>query len=386
MPVTGGGGSSSASSSMPMPCGRRVRIRPVGHGGRAARPGHARRDEDAGLAPQRLRRDLPLRGVRRHRPVTVRAWRTRRDGLASAAASDVSTTAPWPIATVTGRSPTTDVHCPPGHQRTARRAELERAGAGGDRHAADPERERLAEPAGEEEALGGVEVRVRVHVGAVPWMHLEVEVVVPLRVAGVAVPGDLLARRHLRAVLDRVRRAELAAAAILGALGQVVVEVDVEVRRAAAAVEVEHAAGTRRGRVPPHPARLRRDDGRAPRDVLDVDAGVTAVDAGVAVVHRVRVVADQREDDRLAVDEAGFRSRARGRDDGRSEESGQEEEKAPSCCRPVASHGSGAARRRAGHYHLVRQAASLTGAGGVPHAGGAVRAAAREGAWLESRP
>ena len=49
----------------------------------------------------------------------VRAWRTRRDGLESAAASEVSTTAPWPIATVTGRSPTTDVHCPPGHQRTA---------------------------------------------------------------------------------------------------------------------------------------------------------------------------------------------------------------------------------------------------------------------------
>ena len=214
---------------------------------------------DAGLAPQRRRRDLSLRV---YAVKTVSAVRDCSDAPLGALRARRRATCrprrPAPIASVTARSPTSDVQRPPGHQRTASRG-ARACRAGRDGHAAEAERERLAEPSREEEALGRVEVRIGVHVPAVVRVHLEVEVVVPLRVARVAVPGDLLAGRHLRAVLDGVRDVELAAAAVLGPLRQVVVEVDIEVCRAALAVEVEHAAGTRRGRATaPGPPRPRR--------------------------------------------------------------------------------------------------------------------------------
>ena len=123
----------------------------------------------------------------------------------------MSTTAPGAIASVTGRSPTIDVHCPPGHQRTAVARSSSVPAAGRDRHAAHAERERLAEPAREEQSLGRVQVRIGVDVGAVAGMHLEVEVVVSLGVARVPVPRDLLAGRDPRSVLDGVRGPELAA-------------------------------------------------------------------------------------------------------------------------------------------------------------------------------
>jgi hypothetical protein len=195
-----------------------------------------------------------------------------------------------------------------------------------------------------EKAFGGVEIRPRVHGGAVPGVHLEVKVVVPLGVARVPAPGDLLAGRDLRAVRHRVRDARLAPALVLGGRGHVVVEMDIEVRRAALAVEVEHAAGAPGGRPPLDRPGLGGDDRGAPRDVLDVDPLVRALPAGVAVVHRVRVVADQREDDRLSRHEPGLlRGAGRGGND-EADEGGEDEETSPSCCRPVAVHGSGARR------------------------------------------
>ena len=78
--------------------------------------------------------------------------------------------------------------------------ERRRSGAGRDERAAQAEAEHAALPRGEERLLGAAQVLERVHVGAVVRVHLEVEVWVAVRVARVAVPGDLLAGRHLRAV------------------------------------------------------------------------------------------------------------------------------------------------------------------------------------------
>ena len=80
-------------------------------------------------------------------------------------------------------------------------------------------------------------------------MDLEVQVRVDaVRVARVADVSHLLARGDAGTVLDGVRRSADALAAVVVARRQVVVEVDVVVRRAALSVEVEHAAGSRRGR------------------------------------------------------------------------------------------------------------------------------------------
>ena len=58
---------------------------------------------------------------------------------------------------------------------------------------------------GEQQPFRGIQVRIGIDVGAVAGMHLEVEMLVPLRVAGVAVPRDLLAGRDRGAVRDGER-------------------------------------------------------------------------------------------------------------------------------------------------------------------------------------
>ena len=232
--------------------------------------------------------------------------------------------------------------------------------ARGHRRPAQPERERRPEPGREEQPLARVQVRERVDGGAVVRVHLEVEVVVALGVARVADVADLLAGGHLRAVLDRVGDAELAAALVLGRLGQVVVQVDVEVGRAALAVEVEHAAGARRGRPPLDLARLGRDRPasatarprcRSPRG-SPARGGRRS-----SSCTRSRRSAGRRSARRR-------RARASGAAPGDAttaarEEGGENEERDPSCCRPVASHGSGAPREgrdttRAGGTELSR--------------------------------
>ena len=187
--------------------------------------------------------------------------------------------------------------------------ELEHAAAGRHRDALQPERDGLPRPGGQREQEPGrvVQVRERVDVGAVLRMHLEVEVVGALGVAGVAVVADLLARLDPGPVLEPVRVGDAghALAAVVALRREVVVEVDVEVGRAARAVEVEHAAGAGRGRPELDLAVLGRDGGRAPGR-QDVVPRVAPLAARIAVVVRVRRLAHDREDDRLRPLAAGL--------------------------------------------------------------------------------
>ena len=88
-----------------------------------------------------------------------------------------------------------------------------------------------------------------------------------------------------------------ALAPVVVRLRHVVVQVDVEVGRAARAVEIEHAAGPGGGRPELDLPVLDRDHGRALRRE-DVVALVAALRPRVAEVVRVAVRADDREDDR----------------------------------------------------------------------------------------
>src|SRR2546427_3510906 len=99
-----------------------------------------------------------------------------------------------------------------------------------------------------------------------PALQVSVEVQMGLdavRVARVTDVSDLLAGRDARAVLDRVRPALDAFAAVVVSHRPVVVQMDVVVGRAARSVEVEHAARTRGGRPVPDLARLYGHGGRA---------------------------------------------------------------------------------------------------------------------------
>jgi hypothetical protein len=131
-------------------------------------------------------------------------------------------------------------------------------------------------------------------------VHLEVEVRMdPVRVARVADVPDLLTGLHPRPVLEplRVRDARPARAAVVVPGGEVVVEVDVEVCRPAVAVQVEHAAGSGRGRPERDRPALGGDGGRlsAGEDVVSL---VLALSARLAEVVVVRHRADDGEDDR----------------------------------------------------------------------------------------
>ncbi len=213
--------------------------------------------------------------------------------------------------------------------------------AGGDGLAAQREAEHRPGLRREQRAARALEVEVRVRRRATVRVDLEVEVVVSDGVAGVSVPGDLLAGRDLCAVRDGVG-VLATAAAVVEARGHVVVQVDVHVRRTAAAVEIEHAAAERRLAVL-DTSGLDGDHGRAPGR-LDVDAGVHAVGPGIAVAVPPERLRDEREHDpRDAV-----RASARGTREDRGGEAEENEHKGGRAgCRPVRSHseGSRCARR-----------------------------------------
>ncbi len=167
-------------------------------------------------------------------------------------------------------------------------------------------------------------------------MNLEVQVRIPVRVSGVPVPRDLLARRDLRAVRNREGDVLDAAATVVVLRGEVVVQVDVHVHRPAAAVEVEHAAAETRVRVRDLPG-LDRDDGRTPR-VLHVDPCMAVRPARVAVVVPEVGLRDEREDEPRDTRAAARFGASRGHDEHSGQKSGEEWEENPSGCRPVASH------------------------------------------------
>src|SRR5204863_3027063 len=135
--------------------------------------------------------------------------------------------------------------------------------------------------------------------------------------ARVADEADRLTRLDAVAALQavRVRDAGDALAAVVIREREVVVEVDVEVRRPAGAVEVEHAAGPRRGRPELDRARLDRDRER-PLRREEVVPLVAAVPPQIAEVVRVGDLADDGEDELrrrpLAVAGGGRAGRRRG--------------------------------------------------------------------------
>jgi hypothetical protein len=209
----------------------------------------------------------------------------------------------------------------------------DRSRARADEVPAQAEAELRARLRGEERLPRALQILVRVDVGAPAGVNLEVEVGIPVRVAGVAVPRDLLAGCDLRAVRDR-ERGLLAAPAVVVARGEVVVQMDVHVHRPARAVEVEHA--TAQAGVPVlHAARLDRDDGRPPGR-HDVDSRVGPVPARVAVVVPPLRLRHQREDEARHAGGVGRRGPRR---EERGRQAGEEEgEKYSHGCRPVASH------------------------------------------------
>ena len=175
-------------------------------------------------------------------------------------------------------------------------------------------------------------------------MHLEVEMGMdPVRVAGVADVGDHLSRRDLGAALQplRVGDAGDARPLVVVRVGQVVVEMDVEVLGAALAVEVEHAAGARRGRVELDRAGLGGEDKGAARRQHVVPL-VRALAARVAEVIRVGRRSENGEDD-----PRHRRVRCGGRGSRTEQERSHGEEQA-SGCRPDEGHRVPGSRAKCG--------------------------------------
>ena len=150
------------------------------------------------------------------------------------------------------------------------------------------ERVRRAERRVEEHPAGGDEVAVRVRRAAAVRVKLEVEVRVdPVRVSRVADEADQLPGLDPGAALQpfRERDPDLAAAAVVVAGAEVVVQVDVVVGRPAPAVEVEHAARPAGAGVEADASRLGRERVRVPGRE-DVDSLVAALRPRGAVVVR----------------------------------------------------------------------------------------------------
>ena len=153
----------------------------------------------------------------------------------------------------------------------------------------------------EQQSRRGVQVRKRVDVRAILRVHLEVEVVDALGIAGVAVIRDLLARLDSGTALETVCVSDTrhAGAPVVTLRRQIVVEMDVEVRRAARAVEVEHAAGAGRRRPELDLPILGSDRGRPPGR-QDVVAGVPPLATRCAPVVEVLRCPHDRKHDRRA--------------------------------------------------------------------------------------
>jgi hypothetical protein len=140
------------------------------------------------------------------------------------------------------------------------------------------------------------QVVVRV-LGTAAAADLEVEVIHSvLGVAGVADVADELALANVVSALEprRIRDAALTTAGILASPGEVVVEVDIDVRVAAGPLQVEHAGAERRAGVQLHPAALGGDRGRTPAR-HDVVALVPAAGTRRSVIVREGDVAHDRE-------------------------------------------------------------------------------------------
>ena len=238
---------------------------------RAVRLEDARGPQRAVLAAQRLGRHLGRRGE--HGRVARRRLRAPSDAPVRAP-SRAASGEPAGSFSVTMRL-SSSIQRPFGHQRTAVTPIVSRPGATPRTTPRRPSANRAPRRPGNSRRTALFRYGSGFTSRAVVRVHLEVEVRVPLGVAAVAVQRDLLAGGDPRAVLDGVGGAELAAAPVVVPQRDVVVEVDVEVRRATGAVEVEHAAGARGRRVPAHLARLGGEHRRPPWRALDVDARVS---------------------------------------------------------------------------------------------------------------
>ena len=239
--------------------------------------------------------------VKTSRGITVRLLRRRRVGATIWAATERSSSASSGTVSSTERAGTV-VQAPPGQTRTA---VTESSSVPAPADSGTPLSPRVTDLVG---AVGAAKssfvASFRYGKGstAAPsfGMHLEVEVVDPLGVAGVAVVGDLLPGLDLGAVLEPVHVGDArdTGALVVALRGEVVVEMDVEIRRAALAVEVEHAAGAGGRRPELDLPVLRRNCRRAPgrEDVVPL---VPALSARRAEVVEVGRRADEREDDRL---------------------------------------------------------------------------------------
>jgi hypothetical protein len=182
-------------------------------------------------------------------------------------------------------------------------------------------------------------------------MELEVEVRLdPVGIAGVADETDRLTRGDTRAALQpgRERGARCAASPVVVRRHDVVVQVHVQVRRPAVAVEVEHAARPLRAEVVLHLPGLGGHRQRLSRR-HDVDALMAPLSPGRAEIVAVTKLPEYREDDSLAQCVADRLVRNRGRPlrqlswieasggrSGHQAENGNEED--ASGYRPVASH------------------------------------------------
>jgi hypothetical protein len=147
----------------------------------------------------------------------------------------------------------------------------------------------------EEQPSRAAERRIRRNGIAAVGVELEVEMRVnPVGVARIADEADELAGADGLAVAQAggVRDLGDAAASIVVLGGEIVVQVDVEIRRAAAPVQVEHAAGVARARPDRDRSVLHRDD-RRPALGEDVVSLVKARAARLAEV----VVVPHRPDD-----------------------------------------------------------------------------------------
>ena len=226
----------------------------------------------------------------------------------------------------------------------------------GGHHGSKRERDDRPGRRGVEQMAGALEERKRADRLAAAGMHLEVEVRHPtVRVARVPDEADRLTRLDGVAVVEPlgVGGPGHALAAVVVPARQVVVQVDVEVRGPALAVQVEHAAGARGGRPEPDLAVLRRDRERALRRE-DVVPLVRPARARRAEVVEVLHGPDDGEDDpgrlrlRRELGLRPFRRSARGRrrkverarGHGRpcGDAGSGEEDEDPSGCRPVAGH------------------------------------------------
>ena len=309
-------------------------------------------DQRAGLA------HLRVRGGKRH-------FRPERDRLARLRAGEAyrnrCTTRPRALDQGAhrhrDRQPPSEVSERDAHRGAAQRPDVhpQLAVSCGHDLARQGEREDRSRGGVEEQPLRDPELRIGVDRRAAARVHLEMEVRAdPVRVARVADESDRLTREHALPVLEASRKRDAlnAVPTIVVRHREVVVQVDVEVLRAAVAVQVEHAAGAARARVEADLAGLGGERRRLARG-HDVFTLVRALASRVAEAVRQLCATEHGEDDLLALD-PGL-GRLRGQPDervgrfsrrGPRQEAKKGEQEKSSGCRPETSHKGRAAEVR----------------------------------------